>query len=230
MQFCVPVDENGLGVKNASRHLTCYRVKPVRARCTAEAPANAGARCSGERDCGGTPHATALCVPEPGDRPVRGVHVNNELGPRALDVRRAHVLCLPSRRNPPRPVQEDLTPCPATDEWSFTARAGQTVTVRLDTVDPGTASEMSLGVFCPGPPPVVPAVTLTPCSFSPRGFACLQATFVATVDTTCTLFVRPSDFDMCARPDTARYQLTVAADGEDVGTLRLVVDDRPPGG
>ena len=53
---------------------------------------------------------------------------------------------------------------------------------------------------------------------------------VATSDITCTLDVHPSDFDMCARPDTARYQLTVAADGEDVGTLRLAVDDRPPGG
>jgi hypothetical protein len=158
------------------------------------------------------------------------VHVSNELGPRQLDAEGEHTLCLPAMRNPPRPVREDLTPCPSRDEWAFTARAGQRVTIRLDTVDPETASEMSLGVFCTATPFIVPAVTLAPCSFSPRGFVCLQSAFIATSDASCMLDVSPSDLDMCARPDTARYALTVAADGEDIGTLRLVVDDRRFGG
>jgi hypothetical protein len=126
------------------------------------------------------------------------------------------------------PVTEDLTTCDPRvgDTWIFGVVAGQTVLVKGDTVDAGTAADLCFFGTCTGGQTLFADDTTT-CTFAPPGFGCPESTFVAAMTGQCTVTMAPCSSE-CADPATANYRLRVTLDGSDT-VLRAIEDDVPQG-
>ena len=73
----------------------CYAAKSSRGNiCTAAAPANAGAVCSTETDCGGTIDVTALCVKNKGPVGYQAL-LADPLETKSFDLTKTNMLCSP---------------------------------------------------------------------------------------------------------------------------------------
>ncbi|TFH23426.1 MAG: hypothetical protein E4H03_06195 [Myxococcales bacterium] len=127
------------------------------------------------------------------------------------------------------PVSEDLTPCEpgSVDRYTFPVQAGDTLSVRADTVDAGTAADLCFGAGsgCDNGD-AIEGDDEVPCTFpSPLGFGCPHATFSATADGVCTVEVAECIND-CANAAQANYTLSVQKAGGAV-PLQLTADDEP---
>jgi hypothetical protein len=122
------------------------------------------------------------------------------------------------------PVNEDLTSCfPETiDTWVFDVGAGESIDIRADTVDAGTAADLCISGSCASGDTFF-ADDNVACTFPPPSFACPQSVFVASGAGQCTVQVTLCSA-ACANPATANYQLRVKHDGVDAA-VALVVDD-----
>lgn len=73
----------------------CYAAKSTRGTiCTVAAPANAGAACDAETDCGGTPDVTVFCAKNKGPVGYQAV-LADPLETKSFDVKKTHMLCAP---------------------------------------------------------------------------------------------------------------------------------------
>ncbi len=97
-RLCAPVEKNGEVIRHATEHLVCYQAKPTKRRCSVAAPANAGAACKSELDCGGFKGRTHLCKKSPKFAPTLALRTSNQFGAETLDARKDGELCLPSQR------------------------------------------------------------------------------------------------------------------------------------
>jgi len=98
-RLCTPVETNGEPRRN-DQDLLCYTTRLAKKRCTEAAPANPGASCKREPDCGGTQRVTAFCVAQARFAKVTNVHTANQFGSERLDVANEAELCVPSVRMP----------------------------------------------------------------------------------------------------------------------------------
>jgi hypothetical protein len=95
--LCTPTNVNGAGTHHTSYQL-CYVVKLAKARCADGAPANPGASCKSELDCGGAKKITTFCQKQPKLASVPGIFTANQFDTEHVDARKAIDLCLPSDR------------------------------------------------------------------------------------------------------------------------------------
>lgn len=120
------------------------------------------------------------------------------------------------------PVTEDLTPCATVkDQWQFSVYAGQLVEIGVDTVNPGTASDLYFSVIC-DTGDFVQGDDEQPCTFPPPAFQCPLAGFVASGDGLCVVTV--DSFSSCTSAATSDYELSVTVDGA-AAPLLLTADD-----
>jgi hypothetical protein len=96
--LCAPTAIDGHDTHHTAYQL-CYGVKLAAKRCADGAPANAGASCKRETDCGGTKKVTAFCVKQPKATGVTGIFTADQFAAAQVDARKATDLCLPSERN-----------------------------------------------------------------------------------------------------------------------------------
>jgi len=133
------------------------------------------------------------------------------------------------------PVTEDLTPCfdEFFDSYSLDITAGQTVFVRLDTVDAATAADLFVFLNCDSSGGH-DYDDEADCTFAPPPHptkgqgGCPRAVFTATATEICELTVGSDQFPPdpfgCAQRGIARYRLTVTRDGVNAA-LTLARDD-----
>ncbi len=77
----------------------CYRGKPTRGKvCNADAPANAGASCETEGDCGGTIDVTDFCGKNRGPIGTPAL-LGDPLETKAFDLKKTGTLCSPGHRS-----------------------------------------------------------------------------------------------------------------------------------
>jgi cysteine-rich repeat protein len=90
-------------------HYLSYRTRDSRGDlCAADAPANAGAACQTEEDCGGTEGETAFCVASGFPRDLRVTLIGAlESEPVVYDVRKPASLCTPARKSGEEVVDPD---------------------------------------------------------------------------------------------------------------------------
>ncbi|HZR83678.1 MAG TPA: thrombospondin type 3 repeat-containing protein [Candidatus Binatia bacterium] len=92
-------DSDGDGVGDACESLSdfqCSRTSSTRGDlCSAASPANAGAPCAREEDCGGVDDETAFCLPPKFPKGLR-VRLADELGSALFDVQKPAALCDPA--------------------------------------------------------------------------------------------------------------------------------------
>jgi hypothetical protein len=153
---------------------------------------------------------------------ARRIGVLDEVGARVVDLGRPDELCLLAERNPPIPAAGALEPCAGpVDVWRFAARAGQTVSVAIDTGAAATAADLCAELACG-------ELQRTgddehPCATAP--FGCPSLTGVAVADGPCVVTVHTCEAG-CLAAGRADYVLRAAVAGEDAAPT-LVVDDGP---
>jgi hypothetical protein len=149
--------------------------------------------------------------------------VMDQFGTRKLEQFKPFILCGPAMKA----TGEDV-PCDffsGSDIWEFPVSAGQTVTIRADTLDAATAADIFFSGTC-GDDSFF-ANDEIDCTFPPPASSCPHAEFTATQSGFCSL--RLGTFtDECNDPVLVNYALGVTVDG--VGVSPLLVEDDVPFG
>ena len=160
-------------------------------------------------------------------RLIDQVRTANQFGLEHLDTVKEDELCVPALKHVQNsPVAEDLTTCfpPVRDRWQFVATAGQTVYLKADTVDAGTAADLCFFGRCESGD-FFSADDNVGCTFPPPGFSCPETSFAVSGTGTCFVSVGLCS-GACADVSTALYSLTVTLDGNPA-VLGLSDDDTP---
>lgn len=124
------------------------------------------------------------------------------------------------------PFVDSLGGCSHTairDDYALHARAGQTVSVSVDTVDAQTAADTRLRIRAPDGTELHEADDDVACTYPPPAYSCPSYSFTAPSDGLYTLEVYVGASQRCADPSLARYVIIAEVAGEDA-ELILVRD------
>lgn len=99
------------------------------------------------------------------------------------------------------------------DDYGLFARSGQSVTVRVDTVDAESAADTRLRIRNPDGTELYEADDEVDCTFPPPAYRCPEHTFTAPTDGLYTLEIYVGTSEMCASQSVARYELTAEVAG-----------------
>lgn len=94
--LCNPSQIGEATTSHPAVHLEGYQIKPFRNICIDTAPANVGAECKTERDCGGAPSATDFCQNAPKHTKLTGVRIVNQFGEVKVDTVKPETLLVPT--------------------------------------------------------------------------------------------------------------------------------------
>lgn len=124
------------------------------------------------------------------------------------------------------PFVDSLRGCSHTtirDDYALHARAGQAVSVRVDTVDAQTAADTRLRIRAPDGTELHEADDDVACTYPPPAYSCPSYSFTAPTDGLYQLEVYVGSSQRCADPTLARYVIFAEVAGEDA-ELILVRD------
>jgi hypothetical protein len=114
------------------------------------------------------------------------------------------------------PARASLRGCSHTairDQFAFFAQSGQTVFLRVDTVDAATAADTRLFVRAPDGSDVYEADDEVACTFPPPQWSCPQYEFPAAAGGLYTVEVYVGAGEDCRDRSLANYELTVTVGG-----------------
>ena len=100
------------------------------------------------------------------------------------------------------------------DQFAFFVQSGQTVYLKVDTVDAATAADTRLRVRLPDGTELYEADDEAACTFPPPSYACPQYSFTADTAGLYTVEVYVGSSESCASQDLVNYQLTVTVDAQ----------------
>ncbi len=124
------------------------------------------------------------------------------------------------------PARAALQGCSHTairDQFAFLVRAGQTVFLKVDTVDAATAADTRLRVRLPDGTELYEADDDVACTFPPPRYSCPQYEFTAAAAGLYAVEVYVGSSEQCADRTRANYELTVTVGGT-ASDLILVQD------